>query len=86
MMALTESTIRACAAAVCGTLQVPYQGLVIDVGAPFRRATMNDLVVEAVGVDFMGGYFGDVEGARAAALKVGRVEWLGLGRGFWGGG
>lgn len=41
---------------VCGTRQVPYQGQVLDFGAPFRRATMHDLVRDATGVDF--GRFG----------------------------
>jgi hypothetical protein len=37
---------------VCGSLQLPYQGAVLDFGAPFRRATMHDLVRDATGVDF----------------------------------
>ncbi|KAI8474152.1 MAG: hypothetical protein J3K34DRAFT_456975 [Monoraphidium minutum] len=71
MMDLTEGVIRACAQAVCGTTEVPYQGLTIDLGSPFRRATMNDLVKDATGgLDLMGAYGADPEGARAAALKA----------------
>lgn len=50
---------------------MPYQGVTIDLGSPFRRATMNDLVKDATGgLDLMGEHAEDVEGARAAALKV----------------
>lgn len=35
--------------AVCGTQQVPYQGQTLDLGQPFRRATMHELVQEALG-------------------------------------
>ena len=35
--------------AVCGTQQVPYQGQTLDLEQPFRRATMHELVQEALG-------------------------------------
>jgi lysyl-tRNA synthetase class II len=35
--------------AVCGTQQVPYQGQMLDLEQPFRRATMHELVQEALG-------------------------------------
>jgi lysyl-tRNA synthetase class II len=35
--------------AVCGTQQVPYQGQTLDLAKPFRRATMHELVREALG-------------------------------------
>ena len=35
--------------AVCGTQQVPYQGQTLDLEKPFRRATMHELVQEALG-------------------------------------
>jgi hypothetical protein len=38
--------------AVCGGLQLPYQGQVLDFEAPFRRATMHELVKDVSGVDF----------------------------------
>lgn len=34
---------------VLSTLRVPYQGQELDFEAPFRRATMHDLVREATG-------------------------------------
>mmetsp|Transcript_31159 Transcript_31159/g.69280 ORF Transcript_31159/g.69280 Transcript_31159/m.69280 type:complete len:592 (+) Transcript_31159:24-1799(+) len=69
MMQLTEAVIRDCAQAVCGSLQVEYQGTVLDFGSPFRRVTMNDLVKELTGLDVMA-YGTDVEAARTAALEV----------------
>ncbi|KAL4451821.1 hypothetical protein ABPG75_007483 [Micractinium tetrahymenae] len=69
MMDLTERIIRTCAQAVCGQLQLPYQGQVLDFEAPFRRATMHDLVKDACRVDFEQ-LAGDVEAARAAALDA----------------
>lgn len=48
---------------------IPYEGGEIDLGSPFRRASMADLVLEATGVDF-GSYADDVEGAKAAALEA----------------
>ena len=35
--------------AVCGTQQVPYQGQTLHLEKPFRRATMHELVQEALG-------------------------------------
>ncbi|PNW82829.1 hypothetical protein CHLRE_06g296250v5 [Chlamydomonas reinhardtii] len=53
MMALTEDLVRACALAVKGSTQISYQGVDIDFGAPFRRASMAQLVQEAApGLDF----------------------------------
>ena len=37
---------------MAGSLQLPYQGQTLDFEAPFRRATMHDLVRDACGVDF----------------------------------
>ncbi len=36
--------------AVCGSLQVPYQGETLNLEQPFRRATMHELVQEALGM------------------------------------
>lgn len=49
MMDLTEALLRTAAVAVTGGTSVNYQGVDIDLGQPFRRATMNDLVQEATG-------------------------------------
>jgi lysyl-tRNA synthetase class II len=55
-------------------LTISYQGTELDLGKPFRRATMNDLVQEATGVDFLGEFGGGgeagVEAARVRALEV----------------
>ena len=38
-----------CMQAVCGTEQVSYQGQVLDLEKPFKRATMHELVQEVLG-------------------------------------
>lgn len=61
--------------AVCGQLQLPYQGQVLDFEKPFARKTMHELVQEKTGVDFeqfgsdleVGGPVGRV-GGRAGAV------------------
>ncbi|NEQ26586.1 MAG: lysine--tRNA ligase, partial [Microcoleus sp. SIO2G3] len=52
MMALTEALILEAAHAVLDSLQISYQGSAIDLTAPWRRATMIELVQEATGIDF----------------------------------
>ena len=49
MMALTEDLVRTCATDIAGGLRLTYQGLALDFGPPFRRATMHELVQEATG-------------------------------------
>ena len=68
MMQLTEELIREASKAVLGTTEITYQGIELDFGAPFRRATMHDLVREATGVDFEA--FSDVQGAKDAAVAA----------------
>lgn len=48
MMDLTEELIREAAVAVTGGTRLVYQGAEIDVGAPFARRTMAELVQERV--------------------------------------
>jgi lysyl-tRNA synthetase class 2 len=50
-MRMVEDLFRHVAAAAAGSLQLPWAGTVIDLAAPFRRATMQDLVREHAGVD-----------------------------------
>lgn len=70
MMTLTETLIRECALAVHGTAKINYQGLEIDLEKPFRRGTMNDLVLEATGVDFLNNFSTDnLAAAKQAALQ-----------------
>ena len=46
MMDLTEDLVRGAALAVCGSAQIEYQGEAIDLGAPFRRMSMADAILE----------------------------------------
>lgn len=72
MMNLTEDLIRAAAHTVTGSLSVTYQGEEIDLGKPFVRATMNELVLKETQMDFSQ-YLGNPAGlhpAREAALSV----------------
>ena len=52
MMELTESMFRYLAEKVCGSAQITYNGIDIDLGKPFRRLTMNDAIKEYAGIDF----------------------------------
>jgi lysyl-tRNA synthetase, class II len=70
MMDLTEQLVAKLATDVCGTLVIPYQEQTIDLTPPWRRASMNDLVREATGVDFYA-LRDDLPAARAAAAKLG---------------
>ena len=49
VMDLTEELVAACSTAVLGTGDVTYQGSSISLKAPFRRATMHELVRDATG-------------------------------------
>lgn len=52
MMELTETMFREVARKVLGTLQVEYDGEIIDLEKPFARITMIDSVKQYSGVDF----------------------------------
>lgn len=52
MMDLTEGLYRYVAEKVCGTTKLNFRGNVIDLGQPFKRATMVELVKEYTGIDF----------------------------------
>jgi lysyl-tRNA synthetase class 2 len=51
MMDLTEGMVRTAAQEVLGTTVVTYQGVTVDLGAPWRRATMIELTSAAAGED-----------------------------------
>ena len=77
MLELTEEVICRCAAAVSPSKQlepIQYGDETIDLTKrPWRRASMNDLVIEACNVDVLNGFDGDLEKAKAAcepALKA----------------
>ena len=69
MMQLTETLITRVAQEVLGTLQINYQGEVIDLTPPWRRITMHQLVQEKTGLDFT--QFKTLEEAKAAARQAG---------------
>lgn len=50
MMEVTEHLVCKAIEAACGSLVIPYQGAELDFTAPWRRATMSELVDEALGV------------------------------------
>jgi len=65
---------------VCGQLQLPYQGQVLDFEQPFARKTMHELVQEKTGVDFEQ-FGGDLEVrgvGSGVGTRAGRVLMAGL--------
>ncbi|MBQ9989016.1 MAG: lysine--tRNA ligase [Clostridia bacterium] len=71
ILELTERIVRHLAIETCGTAVVTVGETEIDLGAPFRRATMRELVAEKTGVDVYG--LSDEE-AREACKKLGIEE------------
>src|SRR6266481_6401667 len=53
IMTLTEDLIRAAAEASCGTTAITYLGRPIDLGGPWKRGSMAELVQEKTGIDFL---------------------------------
>ncbi|MCU1354501.1 MAG: lysyl-tRNA synthetase, class [Acidimicrobiales bacterium] len=51
-MALTEQLVAYLAAELCGGTTVTYQGRELDLSAPWRRASMSDLIEEQIGRRF----------------------------------
>ena len=64
MMELTEQMISGVCQDVCGCQTITYQGTEIDMTPPWRRATMQEMVQDATGLDFHG--FSTREDAAAA--------------------
>jgi lysyl-tRNA synthetase class 2 len=52
IMALTENLVKHIAQEVLGTTVIPYGEYEVDLGTPWRRVSMVDLVKEATGIDF----------------------------------
>ncbi len=65
MMERTEGLMKYVCQKVNGSYELPFGDVVIDMGAPFRKATMVELIRENAGVDF--DRITDLEGAVAAA-------------------
>jgi lysyl-tRNA synthetase class 2 len=53
IMDLTEGCIKHIAEELLGTTVIDYQGVAVDLGTPWRRVTMVDLIKEHCGVDFL---------------------------------
>ena len=51
LMALTEQLVADCVRDVLGTTSITYQGRELEMGAPWRRASMAELVSEKIGRD-----------------------------------
>lgn len=71
MMDLTEQLIASVTEQICGTTRITYQGTVVDLTPPWRRATMHELVLEATGLEFTA--FHD-RAAAAAAMEAAGLE------------
>ena len=69
MMQLAEGVVQAAAMAACGTLQVPYQGQVIDLEGPWPRRSMMELASEGAGEDVS--FDRSIDELRAIAERVG---------------
>ena len=67
MMERTEGLMKHVCQKVNGSMELPFGEVVIDMGKPFRRATMVELVKEYSGVDF--DQINDLEGAIAVAKE-----------------
>jgi lysyl-tRNA synthetase class 2 len=72
MMQLTEKLVSTIARDLTGSMIVPYQGTMIDLTPPWRRISMDTIVKEKCGVDFLALMeTNDLEGAIAAAINAG---------------
>ena len=76
MMDLTEHLIRSCAKAAfpAGISSIPYQEHTLDLEAPFRKASMQELVQEATGMHLILPACHDLlQQARRALQKVSAI-------------
>ncbi|MBE9125291.1 MULTISPECIES: lysine--tRNA ligase [unclassified Coleofasciculus] len=69
MMELTQNVVTSVTQEVLGTLEVTYQGEVINMTPPWRRVTMHELVLEKTGLDF--NQFKTLDEAKDATKKIG---------------
>jgi lysyl-tRNA synthetase class 2 len=53
IMDLTEGCVKHIAQELLGTMVIDYQGAAVDLGTPWRRVSMVELIKEHVGVDFL---------------------------------
>lgn len=66
---MVEDLIKSVAREVAGTLRLPFGDQVVDLEAPWRRATYRELLIEETGVDYVD--FPDVASLRTAAAERG---------------
>ena len=52
MMDITEEIFQRCSMKVCGTTNITYQGMEIELGGKWKRISMIDSIKEVTGVDF----------------------------------
>lgn len=70
MMDIVEDLISCAANKVTGGTVVEFQGQTIDLTPPFKRATMNDLVIEYTGADFMAAKTDNEAALLAKSIKL----------------
>ena len=70
MMDLTEELFKYVATEVLGTTEIEYQGVKIDLGKPWKRLKMQDLIKEETGIDF------DTIDTDEEALEIAREKGL----------
>ena len=69
LMDFAEEMVRHVAGIVCGGTKIVYQGVEIDLGTPWRRVSMYDVVKEVTGIDVE--KIADFAEAKAIAEKLG---------------
>ncbi len=67
MMDLTEELISSVCLQICGTTKIEYQGQKIDLTPPWKKISMNELVMQETGLDFK--KFGDDLNQAKAAMQ-----------------
>ncbi len=70
MMNLTEELVVSICHKVCGTTKITYQGKILDLTPPWRRVSMQELVIEATGLNF-DLFAKDMEKATSAIAEAG---------------
>ncbi|AAQ00823.1 MULTISPECIES: lysine--tRNA ligase [Prochlorococcus] len=70
MMDLTEELISSVCIEICGSTKISYQDVSLDLTPPWRRVTMQELVLEATGIDF-DNFDGDQEKASSEMINLG---------------
>ena len=75
MMALTEEIVSTIVYEMYGNYTVTYGDNTINLAPPWRRVTMDQLVMDATGIDFYTYIVNnDVDEARKMALKIGGID------------